>query len=411
MCDTLVAVTDDGPLLGKNSDRDPNEAQGLTWVPALDHEPGSMVRCTWSTIAQVPHTHAVLLSQPWWMWGAEMGANEHGVVIGNEAVFTHGAPRTATGTELLGMDLLRLALERASTAEAAVGVIAELLERHGQGGSCSHEHPRLTYDNSYLVADPTGAWVLETAGRAWASEQVRARTRSISNALTIPELARRYADRTRGAVVRAGTRRESTERCGRVATGPADIAAALREHEGPSPRWTRASGALGGPCAHAGGAVVSTQTTGSWVADLRGGPRHWVTATAAPCTSTFVPVDVTAPSATLQPTGDGVRPLRNVYDPDHRWWRHEPLHRLVLRDHSASLARMRPERDRLEAGCFADPPPTDTALADLDRAERAWLSDLRRAALPDRRPSWLRALWRRLDGAAHLPAHPFGQPS
>ena len=31
------------------------------------------------------------------------------------------------------MDLLRLALERASTAEDAVSVMVELLERHGQG--------------------------------------------------------------------------------------------------------------------------------------------------------------------------------------------------------------------------------------------------------------------------------------
>ena len=166
MCDTLVSLTDDGVLFAKNSDRDPNEAQVLRWYPATSTT-STRLRCTWSEIDQVPRTCAVLLSQPWWMWGAEIGANEHGVVIGNEAVFTRGTGRERSDSALLGMDLLRLGLERGATAEEAVGVIVELLERHGQGGSCSHEHPRFTYDNSFIVADPDGAIVLETAGRRW----------------------------------------------------------------------------------------------------------------------------------------------------------------------------------------------------------------------------------------------------
>lgn len=64
--------------------------------------------------------------------------------------------------ELLGMDLLRLALERAGNRHEAVEVIVQLLERHGQGGACSYERPKFTYDNSYLIADPAGAIVLET---------------------------------------------------------------------------------------------------------------------------------------------------------------------------------------------------------------------------------------------------------
>lgn len=62
-------------------------------------------KCTYIKIEQVAHTHAVVLSKPAWMWGAEMGANEHQVCIGNEAVWGR---ESADGEEaLLGMDLLR----------------------------------------------------------------------------------------------------------------------------------------------------------------------------------------------------------------------------------------------------------------------------------------------------------------
>src|SRR5699024_1411693 len=187
--------TDSGVLFAKNSDRDPNEAQFLDWRPAAEHAAGSTVSATWIEIDEVPRTNAVLLSRPWWMWGAEMGANEHGVTIGNPAVFTK-EPLAKSG--LLGMDLVRLGLERAESAEEAVQVIVTLLETHGQGGACSHEHPGFSYHNSFIVADRDGAIVLETAGERWETETVTGPGRSISNGLTIPGFAEANADRLRG---------------------------------------------------------------------------------------------------------------------------------------------------------------------------------------------------------------------
>lgn len=53
------------------------------------------------------HTHAVILSKPSWMWGAEMGANEHGVCVGNEAVWTKLLDDNDQEERLLGMDMVR----------------------------------------------------------------------------------------------------------------------------------------------------------------------------------------------------------------------------------------------------------------------------------------------------------------
>ena len=185
MCDTFVALgsaTTDGALVfGKNSDRPAAEEQFPIYVPARHHQMGARVRCTYIEIAQTPETYAVLLSQPSWMWGAEMGMNEHGVVVGNEAVFTK-VPLESPA--LLGMDLVRLGLERGTTAQQALEVITALLEAHGQGGPCAKDLS-LEYHNSFLIADGGDAWVLETAGRHWAAEQVTNDVRNISNKLSI----------------------------------------------------------------------------------------------------------------------------------------------------------------------------------------------------------------------------------
>ena len=90
MCDTLVALapaTERGAtLFAKNSDRERNEAQVLAISPARMGRNEAPLKLTYITIPDVAETHACLISRPFWMWGAEMGSNVHGVTIGNEAL-------------------------------------------------------------------------------------------------------------------------------------------------------------------------------------------------------------------------------------------------------------------------------------------------------------------------------------
>ncbi|KAK7077904.1 Secernin-2, partial [Halocaridina rubra] len=188
-CDTFVVLGNctkgNHVVFGKNSDRPCEEVQEVIYQPQMKHEEGSKLKCTYIEIDQVCHTHAVILSKPSWMWGAEMGANEHNVCIGNEAVYTKLESNEDFTERLLGMDLLRLGLERSRTAEEAVDVITSLLQEHGQGGPCSDYDTSFIYHNSFLIADAQEAWVLETAGKHWAAEQIKSGYRNISNALSI----------------------------------------------------------------------------------------------------------------------------------------------------------------------------------------------------------------------------------
>ena len=124
MCDTIVALpsaTKEGVMLfGKNSDRESDEVQNLVIIPRQTYEAKTTVKCTYISIPQVEQTNRVFLSQPFWMFGAEMGSNEHGVVIGNEALMTRVKP-SATG--LTGIDMIRLALERSNSAKIALETI------------------------------------------------------------------------------------------------------------------------------------------------------------------------------------------------------------------------------------------------------------------------------------------------
>ncbi|BBK31213.1 dipeptidase [Stella humosa] len=432
MCDTMVALppaTAGGAVLfAKNSDRERDEAQFVELLPAATHPEGATLRCTYIDIPQAPRTHAVLLSRPCWIWGAEMGANEHGVVIGNEAVFaTIPAARTPA---LIGMDLLRLGLERAASAAEAVTVITTLLEQFGQGGNCGLRVENL-YDNSFLIADAREAFVLETIGRMWAVERCPP-IRAISNVLSIGrgaiaraggglveharaqgwctdagdlDLAEAYMDRERDAVTRGRLRcARAAELLGRRAgaLGIADMMAALRDHGAEADGvagWHPDRSTTRAICMHAGAGVRRGQSVGSMVAELHPGRPgiYWVTGTSAPCLSIFKPVLLVAGLPT-----QGRRPTdRDDTDREGAaslWWRHERFHRAaMLGDHAGILAEIGPERDALEAGFAAriaalGPAPAageaaavvGQCWAEADAAEERWFKAL--PARPGRIP-------------------------
>ncbi len=172
-CDTMVALpgaTANGQtIFAKNSDRPAGECQPLVMRRSETHEPGSVAKCQFVDVEQAPVTYRHVGSRPWWCYGYEHGFNEHQVVIGNESLPSRLGH--APDARLIGMEVLRLALERARTAGEAVEVITGLVSRYGQGKFDNPEGVR-TYDNIYLVADPREAYVVEAVCFEWAVKRV-----------------------------------------------------------------------------------------------------------------------------------------------------------------------------------------------------------------------------------------------
>ena len=210
-CDTMVALPDatttGTTILGKNSDRPVFDCQPLVHHPRQEHSPDASVELEYLEIPQVRQTYATTGSSPYWCWGYEEGINEYGVAIGNEAIFTKtfadsvAASKTGRPPELglLGMDLLRLGLERGKTAHEALDVITSLVERYGQWGSGvpTMDHETGGYDNSYIIADGKEAWILETVGTRWVGRRVTRGVAAISNQ---PSIRTRW-DRASGDLV------------------------------------------------------------------------------------------------------------------------------------------------------------------------------------------------------------------
>lgn len=369
MCDTMVALgnsTKDGSVIfAKNSDRQPNEPHIIIKIPRRYHKSGEKVKCTYIEIEQVETTYEVLLLKPSWIWGCEMGCNEFGLNIGNEAVFT----KEKYGRDsLIGMDMVRIALERSKTSEQALGIITGLLEKYGQGGNCGYDK-NFTYHNSFLIADKESAWVLETSGKYWAAEKVRD-VRNISNCLSIDNKMDKYhPDLIKHATDKGWCKNEKDFSFSRCYTDPlitkfsganerfatirdklendkGDITidtmkSLLRAHHKSLKKSPFTKHSIKSVCMH-GGFIYGDHTTGSYIASLnKNNETYWLTGSSTPCISVFKPFWLL----------DGEKLTFSEKNRDNAikfWHEREIFHREIIKGKITNLETYLKERDELE---------------------------------------------------------------
>ena len=112
---SAAATADGAVLFAKNSDRPAAEPSRWCSSRRGATRPARALRCQYIEIPQVAETARLIGSRPYWLWGFEHGLNEHGVAIGNHTVFSKDP---LGGRGLIGMDLVRLGLERGAQRRA-----------------------------------------------------------------------------------------------------------------------------------------------------------------------------------------------------------------------------------------------------------------------------------------------------
>lgn len=373
MCDTLACLPDYtqyGHLIfAKNSDREPDEVQEIQHFPRTE-QVAKTVKCTYIDIPQVKETFEVILSKPYQMWGAEMGVNEFGVVIGNEAVFTN-VKISKKNNGLTGMDMLRIALERSKSADEAASQITSLLHSYGQDACGGYKNKSFFYHNSFILADAQRAFVLESAGKSWALKEI-SKFGSISNGLSINtdfdhihlidekrifpfnyikkpvpfSFSGHFSDFLYTKVARAMSRKACSMALITAAGGSLNITktiSILKTHNLADPNFFPKKANTASLCMHPTGLTNPSQTNGSMVAEIRKGVpcTVWLTGTSMPCLSIYIPFFMgTDTIRLLQKQGDS---------PDESlWWKAEKFHRWICEDYQVRKNKFLPALQEIQ---------------------------------------------------------------
>ena len=361
-CDTLVLTSkitaNKQNTLCKNSDRPLGEAQPLCFYERSEGK------------------YAVLGSRPYWMDGFEMGANEKGLFIGNEAEGSRMPKETEEG--ITGMAMLRIALEKAAAAREAIDVIADLLKEHGQNANA---HPTMDrrYENTFILCDPEEAWVMETAGREWAARKIEDFA-AVSNCYQITDdydlcsegmeqlvtenrwlrpgekvnFAKAFtapADRQRNSVARMRRMQKLVTEKMTVK----DMQKIFRDHfEGElnEPRFGSCYGNFVTICMHAlTGGIDSSQTAASMIMSY---DERWkfkfLWAAGLPCLSVYIPLYWVDPEKKPMKVPDCMSLGGEKYDPESLWWTMEHLSALVSVDEEQFGMPVRESLRKLEKG-------------------------------------------------------------
>jgi hypothetical protein len=229
-----------------------------------------------------------------------MGINERGVAIGNEAVF---ARRSSSKRGLLGMDILRLTLHAAATAREALETIVTLLEKWDQGGNGSYSG-RLLYHNSFLIADGSEAYILESVNQRWVARQIEDLA-SISNAYTIeneytmgdketlikrPNFKRTYASRLHLPFTQGNHRQQTTYNLAKKRGASWEsMLSVLRHNEGGVANFDHSMRSV---CMDAKGLVKSRTTASMVVKWAPSGIEVALTTAPIPLYAPFVPFSI-----------------------------------------------------------------------------------------------------------------------
>ena len=361
-CDTLVLTSkitaNKQNTLCKNSDRPLGEAQPLCFYERSEGK------------------YAVLGSRPYWMDGFEMGANEKGLFIGNEAEGSRMPKEAEEG--ITGMAMLRIALEKAAAAREAIDVIAVLLKEHGQNANA---HPTMDrrYENTFILCDPEEAWVMETAGREWAAKKVE-EFAAVSNCYQITDdydlcsegmeqlvtenrwlrpgekvnFAKAFtapADRQRNSVARMRRMQKLVTEQMTVK----DMQKIFRDHfEGElnEPRFGSCYGNFVTICMHAlTGGIDSSQTAAGMIMSY---DERWkfkfLWAAGLPCLSVYIPLYWVDPEKKPMKVPDCMSLGGEKYDPESLWWTMEHLSALVSVDEEQFGMPVRESLRKLEKG-------------------------------------------------------------